>query len=74
MQPYRGNNHGRRLTYRKSFGFKLWLVLLVVTSVMALTQTAFAQLLLTFDQSAYAGDVWIQIPGVRCFFYGLHGQ
>lgn len=68
MQPYRGNNHGRRLTYRKSFGFKLWLVLLVVTSVMALTQTAFAQLLLTFDQSAYAGDVWIQIQGSDASF------
>jgi hypothetical protein len=68
MQPYRGNTHGRRLTYRKSFAFKLWIVLLVVTGVMALTQTAFAQLLLTFDQTAYAGKVWIQIQGSDATF------
>ena len=29
--------------------------------MMALTQAAFADLLVTFDQSAYSGDVWIQI-------------
>jgi hypothetical protein len=61
MQPHQGNTLRCRLTYHKRFGFKLWLVLMVVTGMMALTQAASADLRVTFDQSAYGGDVWIQI-------------
>jgi hypothetical protein len=68
MQQYQRNAPARRLTYSKSVVFKLWLAVLVVTGMLALTQTAFADLLLEFDQSGYGRDVWIQIKGSDATF------
>ncbi|MEW6660413.1 MAG: hypothetical protein AB1424_17345 [Thermodesulfobacteriota bacterium] len=61
MQQYLRNTPPRPFTYSKSVVCKLWLVALVVLGLMALNQTAFAALLITFDQSAYKNDVWIQV-------------
>jgi hypothetical protein len=61
MQQYLRNAPARRLTYCKRVVFKLWLATLVVIGMMAFTQVAYAALNLLFDQSAYKGDVWIQI-------------
>ncbi len=60
MQQYLRNAPARRLTYCKSVVFKLWLVAFVVIGMMAFTPGAYAFTLL-FDQSAYNGNVWIQV-------------
>ena len=60
MQHYLRNAPARRLTYCKSVVFKLWLVAFVVMVVVAYTHAAYAFTLL-FNQSAYRGDVWIQV-------------
>lgn len=60
MQQYLRNAPARRLTYCKSVVFKLWLVAFVVMVMVAYTHAAYAFTLL-FDQSAYRGDVWIQV-------------
>ena len=61
MQQYLRNAPARRLTYCKSGFFKLWLAALVVMGLMAFTQAAYAAFTLLFDQSAYSGNVWIQV-------------
>jgi len=61
MQQYLRNTPPRRFTYCKSGVFKLWLVALVVMGMMAFTQAAYAALIMKFDQSAYTGDLWLQI-------------
>jgi hypothetical protein len=61
MQQYPRNAPARRLTYCKSVVFKLWLTAFVVIAMMAFNQAAYADLTLLFDQSAYQGNVWIQV-------------
>ena len=73
MQQYLWNASARRLTYGKRVGIKMWLATLVVMGLMAFTQTAFAALLLTFDQSAYPGDVWLQVQGPSSIFSATYG-
>jgi hypothetical protein len=60
MQQSPRNAPARRLTYCKSVIFTPRLAALVVIGMMAFTQAAYG-LTLLFDQSAYKGDVWIQI-------------
>jgi hypothetical protein len=61
MQQYLRNASSRRFACGKIVMFKLGLVALVVIGTMAFTQVANAALTLRFDQSAYHGDVWIQV-------------
>jgi Beta-1,3-glucanase len=63
----------RRLTYYKKVVFKLWLAALVVMGMSAFTQAADAALLVKFDQSAYHGDVWLQIEGTTATFSATYG-
>ncbi|MDD2901377.1 MAG: hypothetical protein PHU44_02965 [Syntrophales bacterium] len=60
MQQDQRHVPGPIVTYCKRGVFKLWLAALVVMGMMAITQVACAFTLL-FDQSAYSGDVWVQV-------------
>jgi hypothetical protein len=63
MQLYIRNAPAYRWTYRKSAVVKLGLAALVMLGLLTFTQAAYAAhtLTLKFDQSAYKGDVWLQI-------------
>lgn len=73
MQQHLRNAPARRLTYCKRVVFKLWLVALVVLGLTAFTQVANAALLLTFDQSAYQGDVWLEVDDPTQTFEATYG-
>ncbi|MBM4275702.1 MAG: hypothetical protein FJ134_14755 [Deltaproteobacteria bacterium] len=66
MQPYLRNAPARRLTYCKSAVFKLGFVALVAIGMLAFTHAAYA-FTLKFDQSAYSGNVWVQIEKPLAF-------
>ena len=63
MQFYIPNSPASRLRHWRSAVFKLGLAALVMLGLLAFTQAAYAAhtLNLKFDQSAYKGDVWLQI-------------
>jgi hypothetical protein len=63
MQFYIAKAPASRLRYRKNAVFKLGLAVLVMLVLLAFTQAAYAAhtLNLKFDQTAYKGDVWLQI-------------
>lgn len=61
MQQYLRNAPARRLMNSKRAVFKLWLTAFVVIAIMACNQAAYADLTLLLDQSAYSGNVWIQV-------------
>ncbi len=73
MQQYLRNASVRRLIYGKRLGIKMWLATLVVMGLMAFSQTASSALLVTFDQSAYPGDVWLQVQGPSTIFTATYG-
>jgi len=75
MRQYRRNAPARPLTYCKSGVFKLWLAALAVLGLLAFTQVACAAgLTLLFDQSAYRGDVWIQVQDASATFAATYAN
>ncbi len=73
MKPSLRNAPASGLTYCQRVVFKLWLAALVVIGLLAFTQVAFAALLLTFDQSAYQSDVWLQVDDPTQTFAATYG-